>query len=140
MSAPTWRLAALPQNRSQHFLPTLLLTTAKNGGITLLPSFSAFAQPMMSLRGRARGGCTMQFGLPDDVLPRLTELLSSNVKVKTITLYGSRAKGNYRLGSDIDLCLDADGLSLPKQFVLENRVDDLLLPWKGGYRCAAEDN
>jgi predicted nucleotidyltransferase len=85
---------------------------------------------MMSLRGRARGGCTMQFGLPDDVLPRLTELLSSNVKVKTITLYGSRAKGNYRLGSDIDLCLDADGLSLPEQFVLENRVDDLLLPWK----------
>ena len=72
----------------------------------------------------------MRFGLPDNVLPRLIEVLSSNDNVKQITLYGSRAKGTQRLGSDIDLCLDADKLSLGELLKLEDGIDDLLLPWK----------
>lgn len=72
----------------------------------------------------------MRFGLPDDVLPRLVEVLASNDNVKRITLYGSRAKGNQRTGSDIDLCLDADALSLGELLKLETDIDDLLLPWK----------
>jgi predicted nucleotidyltransferase len=72
----------------------------------------------------------MPFGLPDEVLPRLLAVLSSNPKVKQITLYGSRAKGNARHGSDIDLCLDGDALSLKDLDELDARIDDLLLPWK----------
>ena len=72
----------------------------------------------------------VQFGLPDDVLPRLLAVLSSNRKVKQITLYGSRAKGNSRDGSDIDLCLDGDALSLKDLAELDASIDDLLLPWK----------
>jgi predicted nucleotidyltransferase len=72
----------------------------------------------------------VQFGLPDDVLPRLLAVLSSNPKVKQITLYGSRAKGNSRDGSDIDLCLDGDALSLKDLAELDASIDDLLLPWK----------
>jgi uncharacterized protein len=72
----------------------------------------------------------VQFGLPDDVLPRLLAVLSSNRKVKKITLYGSRAKGNSRDGSDIDLCLDGDALSLKDLAELDASIDDLLLPWK----------
>ncbi len=72
----------------------------------------------------------MRFGLPDDVLPRVLAVLVSNQKVRQVTLYGSRAKGNQRAGSDIDLCLEADALTLEELVVLESRIDDLLLPWK----------
>jgi len=73
---------------------------------------------------------SMQFGLPDNVLPKLLGVLSSSPKIKKITLYGSRAKGNSRHGSDIDLCLDADALTLKDLNELEGSIDDLLLPWK----------
>lgn len=72
----------------------------------------------------------MRFGLPDDVLPRVLAVLVSNRKVGQVTLYGSRAKGNQRAGSDIDLCLEADALTLEELVALESRIDDLLLPWK----------
>jgi hypothetical protein len=32
--------------------------------------------------------------------------------------------------SDIDLCIDAEGLSMSETFAIENALDDLLLPWK----------
>ncbi len=72
----------------------------------------------------------MRFGLPDEVLPHLLAILSSNPKVKRVTLYGSRAKGNWRSGSDIDLCIDGDGLSLRELDEIDARIDDLPLPWK----------
>ncbi len=72
----------------------------------------------------------MQFGLPDDVLPKLLAVLSSNQKVRQVTLYGSRAKGNWRRGSDIDLCLDGDALNLKDLDDLDSAIDSLLLPWK----------
>jgi len=72
----------------------------------------------------------LQFGLPDDVLPKLLAVLSSNQKVRQVTLYGSRAKGNWRRGSDIDLCLDGDALSLKDLDELDSAIDNLLLPWK----------
>lgn len=52
------------------------------------------------------GRAVVQFGLSDDVLPRLLAVLSGNRKRRLITLYGSRAKGTARPGSDIDRCLD----------------------------------
>jgi predicted nucleotidyltransferase len=72
----------------------------------------------------------LQFGLPDDVLPKLLAVLSSNQKVRQVTLYGSRAKGNWRRGSDIDLCLDGDALNLKDLDELDSAIDNLLLPWK----------
>ena len=72
----------------------------------------------------------MRFGLPDEVLPRLLAIVSSNPKVRQVTIYGSRAKGNWRRGSDIDLCLDGEDLSLQELDEIDARIDDLLLPWK----------
>lgn len=72
----------------------------------------------------------VQFGLPDDVLPRQLAVLSNNRKVKQIALFGSRAKGNSPDGSDIDLCLDEDALSQKDLAELDASIDDLLLPWK----------
>ena len=43
-------------------------------------------------------------------------------------LYGSRALGTCRPGSDIDLCIEGESLGLTELLSIENRMDDLLLP------------
>jgi len=47
-----------------------------------------------------------------------------------VILYGSRARGNYRNGSDIDLALVGKELDLTTLFKVETELDDLLLPYK----------
>lgn len=56
-------------------------------------------------------------------------LLSTQPKVEQAILYGSRAKGTYLRGSDIDLTLKGD-LSLSELHALELAIDDLLLPYE----------
>lgn len=70
------------------------------------------------------------FGLPVVAHEKIAAVLSDYPEVLRVTVFGSRAKGNYRSGSDIDLCLDAQALSMRRRLELENRLDDLLLPWK----------
>lgn len=50
--------------------------------------------------------------------------------VLKVVLYGSRAKGNYKNGSDIDLTIIDQGLSFSDLLQIENKLDDLLLPYK----------
>jgi predicted nucleotidyltransferase len=44
-------------------------------------------------------------------------------------LYGSRAKGNYKPGSDIDLSLHGAALSLQELWTINDELDELLLPY-----------
>ncbi len=46
-------------------------------------------------------------GLTKEQSEKILELLQSSPAVKEIVLFGSRAKGNYREGSDIDIALKA---------------------------------
>lgn len=50
-------------------------------------------------------------------------------QIKTVILYGSRAKSNFRPSSDIDLTLVGD-LDWSIFTEVENALDDLLLPYK----------
>lgn len=72
----------------------------------------------------------MPYGLSDETLARIHEVLAAHPEVEKATLYGSRAKGNFRVGSDIDLCLIGAALSLTEQLQIESELDDLLLPYK----------
>jgi predicted nucleotidyltransferase len=72
----------------------------------------------------------MPYGLSDETLARIHDVLASHPEVEKAVLYGSRAKGNFRAGSDIDLCLIAPVLSLTQQLQIESELDDLLLPYK----------
>ncbi len=71
-----------------------------------------------------------QYGLPMSSLDALRQTFKKNQRVEKVILYGSRAKGNYRAGSDIDLCLEGQELTMKDLLALENQLDDLLLPWK----------
>jgi predicted nucleotidyltransferase len=51
-------------------------------------------------------------------------------QVEKAILYGSRAKGDYKNGSDIDLTLlGGDGLTLKVLYRIMDEIDDLLLPY-----------
>ena len=70
------------------------------------------------------------YGLPPDVLERLNAVFRACPQIERVILYGSRAKGNFRRGSDIDLCLEADRMTIEDLLKLSGEIDDLLLPWK----------
>ncbi len=70
------------------------------------------------------------FGLPLSDLNRILVVLAREPAIQRVILFGSRAKGNFRDGSDIDLCLEAPRLASAQMSGLVNELDDLLLPWK----------
>ena len=51
-------------------------------------------------------------------------------QVEQAILYGSRAKGTFRNGSDIDLTLKGDALTHRELGKIDMELDDLLLPYK----------
>jgi uncharacterized protein len=68
-------------------------------------------------------------GLSERALATLKAVLSTQPKVTQAIVYGSRAKGNYREGSDIDLALDAPDLSLSEMGAIACALEDSDLPY-----------
>lgn len=52
------------------------------------------------------------FGLPPGTIEAIRKILATEGALRKAVIFGSRAKGNYRPGSDIDLALFGDGLDL----------------------------
>ena len=50
-------------------------------------------------------------------------------QIKKVMLYGSRAKGNYKKGSDIDLSMFGEDLTYKIQLDVFDDLDELLLPY-----------
>lgn len=69
-------------------------------------------------------------GLKPDVIDAISKVFSAFPEVEEVILYGSRAKGNFKPGSDIDLCLVGADLTLPSLLKIDTDLDDLLLPYK----------
>jgi len=70
------------------------------------------------------------FGLSDHTIEAIQNVLRDYPQVQKAVLYGSRAMGNYRPGSDIDLTLLGPYLDLTTLHKIEDELDDLLLPYK----------
>lgn len=69
-------------------------------------------------------------GLPAQTLAKLIEVFCVHPALNRVVLFGSRAKGNHRAGSDIDLALIGDELSVDDLFRIETGIDELLLPYQ----------
>ncbi len=72
----------------------------------------------------------MKYGLTDDELNQLREVFARNGRIGQAILYGSRAKGNYKPFSDIDITLVGPDLTLDDLRLLMRAIDDLLLPYE----------
>jgi len=71
-----------------------------------------------------------KFGLSPETQKKINEVFALHSEVASVKIYGSRAKGNFKPCSDIDLTLYGNGLKTEKLLKIENQLDDLLLPYK----------
>lgn len=71
----------------------------------------------------------VRYGLPESTIAKIVAQFAAMPEIEQVILYGSRAKGNFRKGSDIDLVIRGESVTHSQLLSLENRLDDLLLPY-----------
>ena len=71
----------------------------------------------------------MKYGLNDSTIEKIQHVFETFSEIDKVVLYGSRAKGNYRDGSDIDLTLFGAELNQQSCSTIAEALDDLLLPY-----------
>ena len=72
----------------------------------------------------------MKFGLPDSTIESIQKVFETNSKIDEVILFGSRGKGNYKEGSDIDLAVKGRNINLDDILSLSRKLDELNLPYK----------
>lgn len=71
----------------------------------------------------------MPYGLKPHIISKIKTIFINYPQIDKVVLYGSRAKGNYEIGSDIDLTIIGNSIKLSVINKIENELDDLLLPY-----------
>ena len=72
---------------------------------------------------------SLRFGLPANTIDTIGAVFARFAQVEKAVLYGSRANGNYKPGSDIDLTLMGAALTQTLIGDIAEALDDLLLPY-----------
>lgn len=71
----------------------------------------------------------IQFGLSKPCVDEINRIFEQYDEIGEVIIYGSRAKGNFKSGSDIDLTLKGEGLNLSILNKITLALDDLMLPY-----------
>ncbi len=71
----------------------------------------------------------MKYGLKEETIDKINEVFSKYSEIKKVIIYGSRAKGSYKNGSDIDLTLIGENIKLEQLNKIDNELDNLMLPY-----------
>lgn len=69
----------------------------------------------------------MKFGLSDTVIKDLQDVFRRHANIKKVLIFGSRSKGNYRAGSDIDLAVIGNDIDYNLLLSILCEIDDLEL-------------
>ena len=70
------------------------------------------------------------YGVKEETWKSIFNILSQYDQINIAILYGSRAKGTFKSGSDIDLCFKGSGLKTETLLKIMDRIDDLYLPYE----------
>ena len=70
------------------------------------------------------------FGLDESVIHSISEIFENAPKVNEVIIFGSRAKGNFREGSDIDLAIKGKAIRFDTVLSLMDKVENLGLLYK----------
>ena len=70
----------------------------------------------------------MRFGLKENTIKKIFDVLKSFPAVEEAVMYGSRAMNTHREGSDIDLSLKGD-LDHQDFLRIEAELDDKMMPY-----------
>jgi predicted nucleotidyltransferase len=71
----------------------------------------------------------MRYGLKEELINKINQVFKKHTVIEAATLYGSRAKGTFKPGSDIDLTLIGSKLNLEILNAIRNDLDDLNLAY-----------
>ena len=69
----------------------------------------------------------MKFGLSETVIKELQDVFRRHANIKKVLIFGSRSKGNYRAGSDIDLAVIGNDIDYNQLLSILCEIDDLEL-------------
>ena len=69
----------------------------------------------------------MKFGLSDTVIRELQDVFRRYANIEKVLIFGSRSKGNYRAGSDIDLAVIGKDIDYNQLLNILCEIDDLEL-------------
>lgn len=72
----------------------------------------------------------MQLGLDEKVIKSIVNTLKEYEGIEEIRIFGSRAKGTHKKGSDIDIAIFAKGLDFTKLCEMSDKLDALNLPYE----------
>lgn len=67
----------------------------------------------------------MRFGLSDTVITELQDVFRRHANIEKVLIFGSRSKGNYRAGSDIDLAVVGKDIDYNLLLTIQCEIDDL---------------
>jgi len=67
----------------------------------------------------------MKFGLTEKEIMLLANLFEKTLDIETVFIYGSRAKGNYKKTSDIDLAVYFAQNAEKNMAILKSELEDL---------------
>lgn len=68
-------------------------------------------------------------GIKESIWDSLSKIFTRYVNIDEVVLFGSRAKGTFKNGSDIDICLKGVDISTDTVIELMRAFDDLDLPY-----------
>ena len=71
----------------------------------------------------------MKYGLRDETIDNINRVFEKYHKIQKVIIYGSRAKGNYKNGSDIDLTLIGEDINIQDLNRIYIDLDELYLPY-----------
>lgn len=72
----------------------------------------------------------MRFGIENSVWDEIIEVLRKYPEVDRLVLFGSRAMGNFKFNSDIDLALFSNGMKFRRFLDLNADLDELGLLYR----------
>jgi len=71
----------------------------------------------------------IMYGLDQETIKKINLVFQGFEGVEAVILYGSRAKGNFKPGSDIDMTLKGKKINLHLLNKISLELDNLLLPY-----------
>jgi uncharacterized protein len=72
----------------------------------------------------------MEYGIPADDIKCIKDVFAGFPVVKQVLLFGSRAMGNYKPGSDIDLAVIGDAITFDDMLDINDRLEQLGLLYR----------
>lgn len=68
------------------------------------------------------------FGLSSIYITKINSIFCQYPNIEEVIIFGSRAKGNFRDNSDIDLAIKGKDINLLTLHQIENKLEELYIP------------